>query len=115
MIKIEDHDYVRFFSLSSDATHVLGYEGNSIYLWVLDWDWELPEPADWDEGTRPYLEIFLELHRPYGDDGLTRVGKPIWNDNDFKQLLDELKIRGYGWLRHEGVKRELEIMTNNYL
>ena len=82
-----------------------------ISCWALDWDYDFPAPADWDEGARPYLDIFLTLHTPYGPDGLRRVGKPQWTEEDFQKLLQELGYRGYGWLRPEGVRRELEKMA----
>ena len=54
-----------------------------------------PGWKDWDEGARPYLDIFLALH-------------PNWNDEDFNNILiPELQIRGYGWLRPEGVRAKL--------
>jgi hypothetical protein len=59
--------------------------------------------VDWDERVRPYLEIFLTL----------RKGK--WGEEDFKLLIDELASkRGYGWVRPEGIRRELEKMTKEY-
>ena len=85
------------------------------------------DPADWDEGARPYLENFLTLHTPYAaalPDGkpseaeiiraLTREGTPIYTDDDFNQLLETLANAGYGWLRPEGVRRELNKMAANW-
>ena len=79
-------------------------------LW-LDWDLELRLIDGWDEGARPYLEIFLALHTPYGPDGFSRKGKPIWSEEDFQKFLIYLDARGYGWLRPEGARRELEEMA----
>lgn len=42
------------------------------------------------------------------------MGKPVWKDEDFANLLRELQCRGYGWLRPEGVHRELERMTRDW-
>jgi hypothetical protein len=43
---------------------------------------------------------------------LTRRGKPTWSEEDFQQLLlYTLGCAGYGWLRPEGVRRELERMA----
>jgi WD40 repeat protein len=81
---------------------------NTINLWGFDWDYKFSRPAYWDEGARPYLEIFLTLHTPYGSDDISRVGVPTWTEEDFQQLLVELGYRGYGWLRPEGVRRQLE-------
>ncbi|MDW8002975.1 MAG: WD40 repeat domain-containing protein [Deltaproteobacteria bacterium] len=90
---------------------VSGSGDGTICLFELDWEWEFPEPADWDEGARPYLEIFLKLHTPYGPDGFSLAGPPQWTEEDFQKLLYELGLRGFGWLRPEGVRRELEKMA----
>jgi hypothetical protein len=66
------------------------------------WDLEFPESTDWDEGVRPYLEIFL-----------LRNGK--WTEKDFQELIKELAAkRGLGWVRSEGIRKELEKMTEEY-
>jgi hypothetical protein len=91
-------------------------------LWLLDWEYEFPGWSDWDAGARPYLENFLTTHTTYAGElpahrdpseqeitlALTRGGKPSWTEEDFKQLLCKLGCAGYGWLRPEGVRRELE-------
>jgi hypothetical protein len=77
----------------------------------LDWEYEFPGWTDWDEGVRPYLNIFLTLHRSIGSDGFTRAGKPAWSNEDFQGLIEDLQQRGYGWLRPEGVRRKLEEMA----
>jgi WD40 repeat protein len=103
---------VTSLSLSPDGCYLVSSSSdNTIRVWFLDWDYDFPAPADWDEGARPYLDIFLTLHTPYGPDGLRRVGKPQWTEEDFQKLLQELGYRGYGWLRPEGVRRELEKMA----
>lgn len=97
----------------------------TLKLWSLDWELDDKEPANWDEGARPYLRNFLTLHTPYaaplpeGDQpdedaltlALTRRGKPAWTENDFQELLYTLGCAGYGWLRPDGVRRELESMA----
>jgi len=101
--------HVKSVCFSPDGRYALsGSSDKTLKLWVLDWEFEEKEPADWDEGARPYLEIFLTLHTPYGPDGLTRQGKPQWTEEDFQKLLQELGYRGYGWLKPEGVRRKLE-------
>ena len=84
---------------------------STVWLWELDWEYEFPGWADWDEGARPYLSIFLTLHRPVGWHYFTRVGKPTWTEEHFQGLIKDLQHRGYGWLRPEGVRLELEKMT----
>jgi WD40 repeat protein len=113
---LEGHtDGVISICISPDCRYGLsGSSDHTLRLWEFDWEYEFPGPKDWDEGARPYLEIFLTLHMRVGLDGISRVGKPIWNDDDFKKLLVELGYRGYGWLRPEGVRRQLERMTREW-
>ena len=91
-------------SISPDGRYVVsGSLDNTLRVWELVWGLEFPDPRDWDKGVRPYLEIFLTL----------RNGK--WGEEDFKLLIDELALkRGYGWVRTEGIRKELEKMTREY-
>jgi hypothetical protein len=165
-----------------------------VRLWELDWDLVAHEPADWDEGARPYLEAFLSRQTPYAAElptndqfaeensaeleasaeensaelepgaeenqaelearaarylaelegrksltpssqvgsrsqhrrelptnarpskemillALTRHGQPRWTEDDFQRLLRTLGWAGYGWLRPDGVRRELQQMA----
>ena len=71
---------------------------DAIYFYTLDNELHFPGWHDWDEGARPYLDIFLCLH-------------PNWTDDDFDNILiRDLQNRGFGWLRPEGVRVELEKM-----
>jgi WD40 repeat protein/serine/threonine protein kinase len=97
--------------LSLDGRYAFSNGDKTVRLWVLDWELDDKALTDWSNGARPYLESFLTLHRPYGDDGITHVGKPEWNDSDFKHLVYILGCAGYGWLRPEGVRKKLEEMT----
>ncbi len=63
-------------------------------IWNLLWKYEFPGWKDWDEGARPYLEIFLSLN-------------PAYNEDDFNRLILGLQDKGYGWLRPEGVRAKL--------
>ena len=98
-------------AIMPDGRYLLSSGGGTIRQWTLDWDYEFPAAADWDEGARPYLASFLMLHtaRPQRR---SEHPRPEWSEEDFRQLLTELGYRGYGWLRSEGVLRELEKMAN---
>jgi WD40 repeat protein len=94
-----------FLSASSDRT---------VRRWDLDWELSAPPTGDWDSRARPYLVNFLTLRSPYRNSALTREGKPTWTDADFARLLDTLSWAGLGWLRPEGVRRELERMVASW-
>lgn len=98
---------VRSLSLTPDGRWLLSSgTDDTMCLWELEWDYAVPEPADWDEGARPLLEIFLTQRQ------MRRPGcPPHWDGADFEALLAELQTRGYGWLRPEGVRRVLDDMT----
>ncbi|MDR1223805.1 MAG: hypothetical protein LBL07_13160, partial [Tannerella sp.] len=82
-----------------DGTRIISGGGREIIIYDLDYELSFPGWADWDEGARPYLDIFLTLH-------------PHWTDEDFDTILiPELQRRGYGWLRPEGVRVKLEELT----
>ena len=116
-------------SISPDGLYALsGSEDSTLRLWELDWEYEFPDPADWDEGAMPYLETFLTLHTPYAyelpddrepseeeiEQALIRRGQPGWTEEDFQQLVKQLQYSGYGWLRPEGVRKELEKMASDW-
>jgi WD40 repeat protein len=104
-------------------------DDGDLTLWNLDWNLEDRLPADWDEKARPYLENFLVLHTPYAGTlpidrdptekevtlALTRRGTLTWTEEDFQKLLYTLGCAGYGWLRPEGVRQQLETMVASYL
>jgi WD40 repeat protein len=84
---------------------------DEIRIWELTWEIDFPDFIDWDEGAQPYLEIFLTLNTPYDQGGSSRGGRPVWTEEDFQQLLVQLRYRGYGWLRPDGVRRKLQEMA----
>ena len=86
-------------------------EDRSLRVWEFVWDYEFPEPSDWHKGARPYLQAFVRLRRAPGDDGISRDGRPSWDGASFDELMGQLQRSGYGWLRPDGVRRELERMT----
>jgi WD40 repeat protein len=106
---------VESVALSANGRWVLsGSDDTTVQVWELDWECEFPDAADWDEAARPYLDSFLTLHCPVGQDGLSRFGKPLWTEQDFQNLLTDLQYRGYGWLRPEGVRRQVLKMTEEW-
>jgi WD40 repeat protein len=97
----EDHtERIKSVVFSPDGRYALsGSFDKTLKLWALDWEYEFPGWADWDDGAEPYLRNFLIL----------RGGK--WGEEDFKVLLTDLSRRGYGWLKPAGVRRKLEKLT----
>jgi len=103
--------FVNTVSWSPDGCCALsGSDDRTLRLWELDWVFEPNQPADWDEGSRHFLTTFLTLHSPRRASWFRRA-KPSWAEDDFRRLLDTLGCAGYGWLRPDGVRRELEKMA----
>jgi hypothetical protein len=57
------------------------------------------------------MRVFLNLHQSYDPDGGVSLGTSAWTDADFEDLLDSLGYAVYGWLRLEGVRKQLEKMV----
>jgi WD40 repeat protein/serine/threonine protein kinase len=125
----EHTERVSSVSLSANGRWALsGSHDKTVQLWELDWELEARELTDWDEGARSYLEIFLTQHTPYASmlpqdrkpsiqevqQALTRRGRPSWNEDDFQKLIQQLQYAGYGWLRPEGVRKQLEHMARTW-
>lgn len=111
-------DSVSSVALSADGRWALsGSVDKTVRLWELEWDYEFPDQDDWNEGARPHLENFLSVHTPYVStdpghpDFLVRRGRATWNDQEWLSLLRTLQHAGYGWLRADGIGRELEKMN----
>jgi len=121
---IEGHkEGVTSITLTPDGRWLLSRSSDkTLKLWELDWDFEYREFAHWDEGARAFMENFLDCHTPYAGllpekktpssgkimKALKRKGRPVWNNKDFEMFLQTLRQGGYGWLKPEGVKDELE-------
>ncbi|MBN2123351.1 MAG: hypothetical protein JW821_03595, partial [Deltaproteobacteria bacterium] len=86
----------------------------TIRFWHLDWEPGVERISEWDEGVRPYLEIFLVLHTPYAGNGPSRSGRPRWRREEMEAFLAGLSRRGYGWLRPEAVERRLKKMASGW-
>jgi WD40 repeat protein len=80
-------------------------EDGSLRLWALDWDYALVEAADWYVGAQSYVVKFLRAHAPSPSGDL---GAAVWNERDFAGLLQQLQDLGYGWLRPEGIRWQLD-------
>jgi WD40 repeat protein/serine/threonine protein kinase len=91
-----------------------GSKDRTLRLWEMDWECKFPKDTDWEAGARFHLENFLTLHCKTGPDGCSREGKPEWSDEDFAGLMRTLQYSGYGWLRPEGVRQQLETMTTEW-
>jgi WD40 repeat protein len=105
-------DWVSFVGFSPDGRFALsGSHDKTLRIWEFDWGYDFPVEVDWGEGALPYLEIFLTLHTPCNADNTARQGKPVWTEEDFAQLLHELSLRGYGWLKPEGVRKKLDTLA----
>jgi WD40 repeat protein/serine/threonine protein kinase/pSer/pThr/pTyr-binding forkhead associated (FHA) protein len=116
---------VRAARLSPDGRYVFsGSEDQSGKLWLLDWELADPPSRNWDEGARPYLEAFLRLHtpsvgllpasrQPSAEEitlALTYEGTPTWTKVNFNYLVQTLQAAGYGWLRPDGIRQQLNQM-----
>ncbi|GHO79546.1 hypothetical protein KSD_73170 [Ktedonobacter sp. SOSP1-85] len=114
--------------LSPDGQFALTEGETSVAVWHFDWELESCEPEDWNDGALPFLQTFLSLHAPYVSElpqdrtpkehefrlALTRQGTPSWTEQDFQKLLAHLQHVGYGWLRPEGVRNQLEQMVKEW-
>jgi len=109
---------VHSVDFSPDARHLVSVaEDGVMKTWFLDWELEARTPGDWDEGAARYLEVFLARHMPSagaGAEAREAHGTPAWREEDFARLLERLRGAGFGWLRPEGVLRELRRMAAEF-
>ena len=116
-------------SLSTDLRHaVCGLTDGAIEVWFLDWELEERVPEDWDERARPFMKLFLRAYQPRlgapphdrepsGEETtglLTRAGQPMFGEPDIQRLLYSLGCAGYGWIRPEGIREELQRMNADW-
>lgn len=126
---IRDSGPLTSVDLSADGRlAVAGGKDGSMYVWEIDWELAAREPADWDDGARPLLTMFLSVNTPPSGQApatgevseeqarstLTRHGEPSFEDTDFEMLLEQLRCAGYGWLRADGVRAELDRMARQW-
>jgi WD40 repeat protein len=101
--------------LSLDGRYLIsGNKYGTIRVWELEWDYDFPEPVDWDEGAHPYLFNFLTLHPPIHKRLRSIPLLQTWTEEDFQDLLTQLSYCGFGWLRPEGIKRQLKKMAKEW-
>lgn len=105
---------------------VAGGDEQRVRLWEVEWDVEERDAADWDQSAKPYLETFHKMGVPYAgplapdrpfseeelEKALTRKGKPSYNEEDFDRLLFVLGCVGLGWIKPDGVRKQLNSMQS---
>ena len=81
-----------FSGLSSDG------DGN-VHLWHFDWEHEFPDSEEADE-IIPILQHHLKLQSAVKD-------APNWTEDDFRFLMENLSLCGFGWISADTVRKEL--------
>ena len=101
-------------AISGDGCRAaIGCRDASLELWDIDWDLEFPGWSDWSESARPYLRNFLTLCGAQMLPG-TANRRLEWTRGEFENLICQLQYAGYGWIRPEGIKNELELMARKW-
>lgn len=96
LYEYKEKDYINSASFSPDGKMIaIRNQSDGLIVHELDYDLHFPGWTRWDEGARPYLDIFLKLH-------------PDYTENDFGKLITELQTRGYGHIHPEGVRTKLD-------
>jgi WD40 repeat protein len=79
----------------------------SLRLWFFDWELEIPERGRWDDRVRPFLEAFLRRK----ENVAVKDGPATWTEGELERLVEDLGLRGFGWLAADRVERELQTMV----
>jgi WD40 repeat protein/serine/threonine protein kinase len=105
----EGHEWaVKTVALSADGRWALaGGQDKGLKRWELDWDLEAREPATWDDAAEPFLRTFIVT---YQRRSLAGQRKFEWTEQDFDGLIHMLACAGYGYLRPDGVRKQLKKM-----
>jgi hypothetical protein len=105
-------DSVNSVAMSADGRWaVSGASDNTLRLWELDWDYDFPAEGSWDECATSCLEDFLVLHCQDSQARTNHNDQPKWTEHDFSLLLTDLRHRGFGCIRPENVRQQLEQMA----
>ena len=73
-----------------------GEKGNQCRIInYINWKYEFPGWADWDESARPIVDSFIDLHETLSKD-------------DIDELMLVLQNKELGWLRKEGVQKKID-------
>ena len=103
------------FAVSAD-------EDGHVQLWTMDWELDETYTGAWDERMRPIVQNFAYAHQPTvgsidGNDdpspddirkALTRRGRPVWNDEDVRNLRYDIGCAGFGMPTMDELDRELK-------
>ncbi|MDD5370883.1 MAG: hypothetical protein PHQ40_17515, partial [Anaerolineaceae bacterium] len=93
---------VTSIAVSRNGVHLVsGSSDRLLKIWRLDWTYTLPARVSPDATLLTYLDAFIQLHRPYTNGGIARMGKSSWNQGDYDQLVQDLSFRGYGGVDEE--------------
>jgi WD40 repeat protein len=95
------------FAADGQGAASAGQDG-VIRLWHFDWEPDVKPWAYWDDGASPHLIRFLIHHTPVDPKSGRCQGQAQWTDADFEGLMADLRRRGYGWLRSQGVRNQLD-------
>jgi WD40 repeat protein/serine/threonine protein kinase len=91
----EHRGRVAWVGVSDDTRTVVSVgTDRTARVWHLAWDFEFPDPADWNDRAQPYLDAFRARRRWPG-------GEPA-----DRELLDRLANAGLGWLRPASIVGE---------